>query len=219
MIKTVVFDVGGVLAYDVWEHVMGDPVKGLAVRLGLDPRKLMTETDELWHLFSMRPAKNISEIEAQENEYWTLFREKFAPAMTVAELIEISMTFFRPVPGMPQLVRDLAANGVEMAICSNNNEFWFLRQMAACGLNDFFEPEKIILSSGVEAEKSSPGREMFHAVAGAIGNDVSECVFIDDRFRNIERALNFGMQGLLFPPASSQGCAYARFFFSQLQLL
>ena len=219
MIKTVVFDVGGVLADDVWEHVMGDAQKGMAVRLGLNPEKLIAATDELWHLFSMRKAKNAAEIETQEIEYWTLFQKQFAPSLTVPELIDISMAFFKPVPDMPQLARDLADSGVELAICSNNNEFWFLRQMQACGLSNFFDPEKIILSSGIGAEKSSPGMEMFHAVADAVSHDVSECVFVDDRFRNIERVLKFGMQGLFFPPESDWGSAYARFHFSQMGLL
>ena len=40
MIDAVVFDLGDVLARDVWEHMFLDPDRGLAVRFGLDAHRM-----------------------------------------------------------------------------------------------------------------------------------------------------------------------------------
>ncbi len=99
---------------------------------------------------------------------------------------------------MEPVLKRLQAHGLGLAICSNNNEFWFRRQMDNLRLHRFFSPEKTILSCRIGVAKSSLGFEMFHAAADSLGLRPSQCAFVDDRQGNVDRAKELGMQGLFF---------------------
>ncbi len=58
MIKAVVFDIGGVLAFDIWEHAFLDPEKGLAGVLSLPPDEVKQVGLKMWENFAYRSAKD-----------------------------------------------------------------------------------------------------------------------------------------------------------------
>jgi len=47
MIKAVIFDIGGVLSYDVWENVLLDPCTGIAVEYNLDRERVFKLAHDL----------------------------------------------------------------------------------------------------------------------------------------------------------------------------
>ena len=51
MIKAVIFDIGGVLAHDVWEHLVLDKPEGIASRYGLVETQVEEVRKELWDKF------------------------------------------------------------------------------------------------------------------------------------------------------------------------
>ena len=51
MIKGIIFDVGGVLAHDVWEHLLLDKPKGLAARFDLQYDAVEKVGKALWTAF------------------------------------------------------------------------------------------------------------------------------------------------------------------------
>jgi len=106
-----------------------------------------------------------------------------------------------------------------LAICSNNTEFWFRNQNEFLGLKSYIHPSRIILSCRVGAYKDSSGGEMFKAVIHALEFPAEECVLVDDRGENIERALRFGMGSVLFPRSAWYGADYLRTLFSDMGLL
>ena len=77
MIKAVVFDIGGVLAFDIWEHLFLDPEKGLAAGLSLSPDEVKQMGLKMWEDFAYKSAKSEKEINALEIDYWSQFKRHF----------------------------------------------------------------------------------------------------------------------------------------------
>lgn len=202
----VIFDIGGVLAYDVWENLLLDKSDGIASLHGLDADLVGKVGKLLWNAFAYTPETRGNDWRQLETRYWKSFIEFFwektpPDGVTVDAFVDMTDTFIRPVADMESVLEDLRSRGYGLAICSNNNEFWFRRQMDKLRLHRFFSPEKTILSCRIGVAKSSPGFEMFHAAASSLGLEPSRCAFVDDRQGNVERAKELGMQGFLFDNA------------------
>ncbi len=205
--KAVIFDVGGVLAHDVWEHLLLDRPAGIAERHGLD-RDLVRELGkDLWQAFAYTPETPRNDWRRLEVRYWESFIDscwgETPPAgVSVDRFIAMTDDFIQPVPGMVPVLERLQSQGLGLAICSNNNEFWFRRQSDKLRWQRFFSPQRTVLSCRVGVAKSSPGLEMFHAAAGALGLAPARCAFVDDRQGNVDRADELGMHGFLFRHAA-----------------
>lgn len=219
MIKAVIFDVGGVLAHDVWEHLFLDREAGVASILNLDVEQVQRAGQDLWEKFAYRSTTEENGWKELEKEYWDLFLGRFQLSMSADDLIRLTEQFVQPVEGMIQLLECLQSEAIEMAICSNNTEFWFKRQMNKLGLHRFFSSGRVILSTRIGVSKSSPGFEMFQAAIGALGIEKDFCIFVDDRVENIQRALQFGLTGIVFPSHSKYGAKYLRALLDKMGLL
>ena len=200
----VLFDLGGVLVKDIWENMLLDCHTGLAFRYNLDRTQTEKVGKILWEAFSYRSTTSCCSWQDLERFYWQLFSEFFwgdSPprGVSVDRLIEMTDEFITPTdPVMLELVDGLRKRGTRLGICSNNNEFWYQRQVTKLGLDEFFDPANTVLSCRVGVSKSSPGFEMFETALDAMCLRPSECVFVDDRQRNIDRAAQFGLVGVLF---------------------
>ncbi|MBI5081473.1 MAG: HAD-IA family hydrolase [Chloroflexi bacterium] len=220
MIESIVFDIGGVLAYDVWEYLLLDEQRGVAAKYDLDRDVVFKFARELWLQFECRPAHSTAERESYEREYWASFLERFKINLTIEDLIARTDEFIRPVEGMRELLAQLKARGHTLVICSDNNEFWFPRQAKKIGLDGLIDQNRIILSQHIGASKLSPNFEMFNAAVKAAGVDKTDCVLIDDRTKNIARAMQFGLPSILFPAhADHYGAEYLRKLFEKMELL
>ena len=202
--KAVIFDMGGVLACDVWENLLLDERDGVAFKYPPDPDLVKKVGTLLWAAFAYRPETRYNDWRSLERQYWKLFIDFFDGQLhsdlSIDSLIHKTQDFIKPVNGscMDKILERLLSRGVNLAICSNNTEFWFRRQMDSLNLHRFFSPNKVVLSCRVGVSKSSPGFEMFHEVADTLATIKSECVFIDDRKPNVERAKECGMVGIKF---------------------
>ncbi len=205
--QAVIFDIGGVLAEDVWEHLLLDRPAGIADLHGLDRDRVKELGEDLWQAFAYTPDTPCADRSQLEIRYWQSFIDscwgEAPPAgVSVDRFIAMSDDFIQPVPDMVPVLERLRSRGRELAICSNNNEFWFRRQMDKLRLHQFFSPERTILSCRVGVAKSSPGLEMFRAVAEVLGLAPARCAFVDDRPENVDRAEELGMRGFLFRDAA-----------------
>lgn len=189
-----IFDVGGVLAHNMWEPMLDD----LAQRYRLDRDQMQQTGALLWETFAYVPQTPANTWRDMERRYWQLFLRMHEVPLTVEALIELTDRYVIPMPGMRPLLERLQARGTRMVICSNNNEIWWPRQAKALELERFFAPGSIILSSRIGAPKESPGLEMFRAAVSAAGVPAASCLFIDDRQPIVERALAFGIDAMLF---------------------
>jgi HAD superfamily hydrolase (TIGR01509 family) len=223
VIKGVIFDVGGVLAHDVWEHLLLSVPHGIASKYKLSGPKVEKVGKDLWKKFAVQSAVTPQDRETCERDYWRRFKESFPElpsSVTVESLISLSDDFVQHVneKDMIPVLKRLQEKRVGLAICSNNNEFWFHRQMTKLQLSKFFDGDKVVLSSRESVEKSDPSLKMFRVAAEKLGLKTAECVFVDDRMENINRALDSGMTGIWFPSGSSDGARYLDAVLLQLGL-
>ena len=206
MIKAVVFDIGGVLADDVWEHLLPCRKKagGIRDKFQLDPDQVDKVGLLLWGAFAHTPEGQRTTWRELERRYWDLFIRFFwgkspPQGASIEEFIDMTDDYIKLVdPGMPALLESLQSKGLKLGICSNNNEFWFRRQFGNLKLFPYFPPEGITLSCRVGFSKSSAGYEMFHAAADVMNLPHSSCIFVDDREDNVTRANACGMKGIHF---------------------
>jgi len=206
MIEGVIFDVGGVLAPDVWENLLPsqDKVGGIAEKFTLDKKQVHKVGELLWEAFAYRPEGPHRTWRELEQQYWDLFIKFFwgkSPPNNASteEFIRMTGEIIKPVhQNMERFLKNLQSNGIRLGICSNNNEFWFRRQMDMLNIHQYFDPSSIILSCRIGVSKSSKRYEMFHAAIRAIGLPHSKCVYVDDRDSNIKRAKECGMLGIKF---------------------
>jgi HAD superfamily hydrolase (TIGR01509 family) len=219
MAQALIFDVGGVLAHDVWENLLLDKKKGVASKLKLDAEEVQKVAENLWNEFAYRPLNVGNDWAGLEREYWSSFIRHFHLSEPADYFINLTEHFIRPISGMHELLQRLQARGIKLAICSNNTEFWFNRQTLKLNLGKFFQTRHVILSSRVGVSKSSPNFEMFKAVISALEVDKSECILVDDREETIVHAVEFGITGIIFPSHSEQGAPYLEALLRKMKIL
>jgi len=219
MFHTIVFDIGGVLAFDVWEHMLLDDHHGIAHRWNLDTAEVFEFGRQLWEEFAYTSADENNSRESLEKDYWNRFIQRFDLSQSADAFIEMTDRFIRPVEGMTPLLEKLQHEGLNLVICSNNNEFWLKRQLEKLGLHRFFESSKVISSSRIGFPKISTNFEMFKSVMDVTNESRSSYLFIDDRFENIQRAVEFGWTAILFPQESPEGAMYLETLFEAMGIL
>ncbi len=226
MIKGVVFDLGGVLAYDVQEYLFADKMfideeQGLPARYAFDPAAVQEVARRLWRKYAYHVRYNAQrDPDAWRNlekRYWREFTQALNPSLSprvrrtfIQECIDLTEKYIKPVDGMPQFVETLHGRGLDLIILSNNTEFWFHRQSELLHLERYVQPESIILSCRRRASKTHPRPTLFEkAFETAVRrSEKAHYLYIDDRFDNIAQANRFGLAGILFPSASPRGCVY-----------
>lgn len=219
MIKAIIFDLGGVLACDVWEHLLLDKENGIASTFNLERTKVHKVGENLWRQFAhLAPGKEQS-WEMIEVDYWNNFIAEFHLTEPADHFIHLTKKFIKPIPGMISLLAELQRKGIQLRICSNNTEFWFEHQMQQLKLNKFFDMQKVVLSSRVGVSKSSFNFGMYHAVMDTLDADRGCCLFIDDKQRNVENAIKYGMSGIIFPSHSKYGARYLRRLLKEMCVL
>jgi HAD superfamily hydrolase (TIGR01509 family) len=209
-LKAVIFDIGGILAYDVWEHLYLDDATGLASRFNLPKDKAEKVGKKLWKEFANTTMEDAETPETLEQRYWQRFIEECGdalPAITTEELVALSEPFIRDVNNteMIPLLERLKDLGLVFAICSNNNEFWFKRQMQKLGLVNFFPTETTVLSCRTGVSKDDPSGRMFMEVLEKLRMPSEETFYFEDRQPNVERAQSYGINAILVPSESIQG--------------
>jgi HAD superfamily hydrolase (TIGR01509 family) len=223
MIQAIIFDIGGVLAHDVWEHLFLDDDGMHAKYPQLDKAEMFRWGKSIWGRFAYTPETPQTDWRALECQYWEAFLEVFHKQLPASaspdEFIELSLNFFRPVQGMSALLEKLRAEQVMLGICSDNNEFWYRRQADCAGFDKFIDSDKIILSNRVGKPKRSAQYEMFEAVTRAVGVPKRDCIFVDDRAPCLERAQEFGLTGILFPAQAAFGAQYVETLIEKMQLV
>jgi len=96
----VIFDIGGVLAHDVWEHLLYDPKEegkpmSISVKYGISVQEIKDFGKELWGDYD----RNDGDPDTLENEYWIRIRDRFTKLAHVSpdELCDMTEDFIRPV--------------------------------------------------------------------------------------------------------------------------
>jgi len=219
MIKGVIFDIGGVLAADVWESLFLEPESELASRFNVDQEKADIVGRTLWDEFSRNTRFATLSWREQEQSYWREVSTQLSIPYDYEVFEKITEKYIRPNPGMSVLIKRLVTNHITLAICSNNTEFWFERQMRKLNIKEYFNPDRIILSNRIGASKGETTRKMFLKVSESLRLERNECLFIDDRSENIAKAVEYGFTAILFPRNCEVGAQYLTQIFTQIGVL
>lgn len=200
-VDTVIFDVGMVLVdWDIrylYRQLMDDPdqVEWFA-------SNVVTPQWHHQHDEGRDFADTSAELIAQHPGHADLIRQ-FGPrfAETLGEIL----------PGMRQLVADLAANDVALyAITNFSHEFWpdFRAREA-----ELFAPFRDVIVSGTE-KLAKPDEAIYRLAVERFGIEPGQALFVDDRTENVAAAEAIGMAGHVFT-----GAAGLRAHLEQLGLL
>ena len=201
-VRCLALDFGGVVTWDVWEHVYLEGPTSLAERYRFPPDALRTIGKELWSRYAFIMPTSGRDWQKLEREYWTEFNLRMNAKIPVEDLIVAGASYIRWVDGMESFLSSLNRDKLILAACTNNTAFWLQRQVSVLGLHRFFKPELIVASCDVGVSKSSTKHEMFARLIERCGCTPHECLFVDDRHSNITRAEQFGIRALLVPTHS-----------------
>ncbi len=204
-----IFDIGGVIAHDVWEGMYLHPERGLAAEHHLDRNELERIGKTLWGQFDRSPSRSeCLHPEVVELAYWRAFAESvehsFGLKLQPRDLVDLTDSFIIPVPEIVETVAKMREQGLPIALCSNNNVFWFARQWQKCDLGRYMDAGQAILSCDLGVTKSHPSGTLFHKAIGVTGLAPACLLFTDDRRENLEIAQRFGLKTACFELASPQ---------------
>jgi putative hydrolase of the HAD superfamily len=99
------------------------------------------------------------------------------------------------LPGVEPLLQALAANGVRQVALSNYSAWWNLIEEAT-GLSRYIGWDFVSCRTGYR----KPDPEAYLAAARGMDVAPEQCVFVDDRRKNVEGARQVGMTALLRTP-------------------
>ncbi|NWG00524.1 MAG: HAD-IA family hydrolase [Thermoanaerobaculaceae bacterium] len=194
-IRIVFFDVGGVLADDIHLPLLSRLARErYAADLEADARFRQAGSGA-WRKFELSP-------EASEEAFWREVIREGRMRETVAELMALVRSE-RLIPfwQIRQVAAQLAAGGVPLGIISNHCKPWFDELAARLRLDQLCLAELVVTSFGVGAAK--PDLRIFEAALQRARRPfpditANECLFIDDKPRNVEAASSLGFQGFVF---------------------
>jgi 2-haloacid dehalogenase len=190
MIRTILFDLGEVL------------IDGLIGIERLLPDQIKASGQDVISAFLGEPLNELCCGRLSEETYLSqILRERGWPLSVAALKGFIRTNFRRRVPGMEEILVDLAEARYDLVLVSDHAPEWveyvrsvhpFLQRFAA----QFFSFE-------VGTMKADP--TTFRAVLRTIERTPEECLFIDDREVNVRSAESVGIGSILFRDARSLG--------------
>lgn len=100
---------------------------------------------------------------------------------------------------LPLVAETAHRHGIRLVCASNDVSEWAVALREKHRLDDLFE--HWIVSGDIGARK--PDRPMFDAVLDHCGVSAAECLFVDDRIKNVEAATALGIPSALFSRADA----------------
>ncbi len=186
MIKNIVFDYGKVLAeWDPRDMVLshgGSAEKAEKFKKAFDDAGIWNDSDRsvIPHdLIEERAFKAAPDCEKEIGIYFEYLPESIVPYDYHVDLINACK-----------------AAGYGVYLLSNYGE-WAFRKCQAYGCFDFLPMVDGALFS-YEINRIKPEREIYQTFCDRFGLKPRECVFLDDVPINVQGAIDFGMEGLLF---------------------
>ena len=96
--------------------------------------------------------------------------------------------------GLKDVLDGTTSRGVGVACLSNDVSEWAALQRDHFGLAEFIDPWCISGDIGVR----KPDAEAYRALLSTIGAEPHECLFVDDRQKNVDAARSVGFEAVLF---------------------
>ncbi len=187
-----------VLLFDVMDTLVWDPFRLLPGHFRLSFAELMAQKHPTaWVRF-----------ERGELVHADFCREFFLDGRTVDgdALRELLSDNYRYLPGIPELLEELARAGHELHAFSNYPE-WYRWIEDKLELSRYLSWSFVSCQTGFR--KPDP-RAYAHAIRALRPRELSELWFIDDRTQNVEAAVQAGLNGIRFEDTSRLRVALRR---------
>jgi len=183
MIKTIVFDLGGVYL----TNGMGKAVELISENYSVDKdkvRKALTEG----------PTKELRRGKISEAEFWNKNMKDWGIEEDPLFLSHVWASGYVPREELVEVIKELRRVNYKLYFLSNFFEEWI---ESFEGRHHFIENfDGGIFSCRVGCAK--PEREIYERLLDKIGGSPNEILFVDDEGPNIEPAKKLGMQTILF---------------------
>lgn len=183
-IKYVIFDFGGVFvteglrrAREIYEKKTGLEIK----------KKWDTEIKPIWRAFE--------KAEIAEGDFWKGFTQKINdPRFDAQEFRKLMNKNQKRNEEIAKIIRKLRKKGYVTALLTNNVKEWIEDYNKIDPLEKYFD----VIVSSHEVKEVKPDPRIYEIMMERLGARPEECVFIDDKERNLVTARNLGMKTILF---------------------
>lgn len=186
--EVVLFDLGGVLVCDPWESLLLSPGCGLADRLRLDRDKTEQVGRTLWQRYSL--------TEHEEEEYWEELSASLSIRIPEALVQELEDELLYKNQQAHQILETAMNEGLRIGITSDNTSFWFPKQARLIDLEKYTDQDIVFLSYRLGLHKDLEQGGLFDVAANAV--DPSNTLVVDDRAKNVRRAVKHGFRAHLY---------------------
>jgi HAD superfamily hydrolase (TIGR01509 family) len=116
-------------------------------------------------------------------------------ALYTARVLPVLRNQLRPLPGVPEVPRALAARGLRLAVGSSSNPEVIETTLTALGVHELFEA----VVSGAEVARGKPAPDVFVEAAKRLGVPPGACLVIEDSERGVQAARAAGMRCVAIP--------------------
>ncbi|MBW2968140.1 HAD family phosphatase [Candidatus Woesearchaeota archaeon] len=185
--KAVLFDVGGVLATDVFTVLD----RLFADMTGTELAEYKKARRKEWREYEKGLIDGI--------EFMGRLKKQFKIPLEPEEMMGRSYELIKVDEDTLNLAKELGNRGFKLGVITNNSDEWSQYEKDTLGLGKHF---KIWISSS-EEHKCKPCEEIYRKAADLLGLEPAECIFIDNRQKNIDGAKAAGMKGVFFKDADS----------------
>lgn len=192
-IRAVVSDFGGVLTTPLMTSFMS-----LQDEIGVSPEHFGTALRAVTAERGSNPLFEMERGEIGEDEFLALLGDGLAPLLDhephLHRFRELFIGTLEPNPPMIELMRELKASGLRMAMLINNVKEWEPHWRPMLPVDEIFET--VVDSAFVGCRKPEP--RIYEITLERLGLGAEECVFVDDLLPNIEGARELGFHAVHF---------------------
>jgi len=191
MIRTLFWDIGGVLLTNAWDRSQRDAAMA---KFQLDPIEFQDRHEMVVSSFER------GKISLDEYLDRTVFYR--ARSFTKDALKMYMYSLSQPLPGTLDLARRLAASGKYlMATINNESREVNLYRIETYNLREIFS----FFVSSCYVGLRKPEKDIYRMALEISQRKPEECVFLDDRSLNLECALHLGMRTIQVQNAAQVG--------------
>lgn len=186
MIKTVIFDLGGVYFTD-----------GTKRAISIISERFNKDKDLVSEVFKGEIGTKYRKSEISHEEFWDLTKQTLGIKAKTEDLAEIWLSGYVPIEGTVQTVKQLKENGYELLFLSDNVQERIDYLTARYDFLDYFKDG--VFSHLVGTRK--PDIKMYQYALDKTNSKPEECVYIDDREDLLLPAQKLGMNTIHFKNA------------------
>lgn len=198
MLKAVLFDMDGVIIDSEPLHTRAfqDSMKQFGLNL----------TEEYCSQFIGRTDRYMAEVLIKEYQL-QISAEELLEAKNNKKKIYEKEYGYPPVPFVKDLIQDLAAHNIKLAIASSSPMEGIQETAKSLGLTDYFDQ----YVSGMDLKHSKPAPDIFLKAASNLGVAPSDCIVIEDSTHGVAAAKAAGITciGFYNPHSGNQDLSKA----------